>query len=66
MSPALWDVLACPVDHAPVKVQVEAVVCTQCGRQFPVREGIPVMLVGEAAMPKAPTKKTSTRAPKGS
>lgn len=49
LEPLLWEVLACPADHAPVEpdVAASAVACTQCGRRFPVRDGIPVMLLGE-------------------
>lgn len=66
MSQALWDVLACPcADHAPLKIHGEEVVCTACGRHFPVRDGIPVMLIDESRVPEAPTKKTRSRSPKG-
>ena len=50
IDPLLLDVLACPCDsHAPVTVEASAVVCTVCARRFPIREGIPVMLLDEAA-----------------
>lgn len=51
LSPHLWDVLACPCpDHAPVAPDeiAEAIVCTVCSTRFPVRDGIPVMLLDEA------------------
>lgn len=50
LDPMLWEVLACPVDHAGVVADevTGTVVCTQCGRRYPVRDGIPVMLEGEA------------------
>ncbi len=47
----LLEILACPVDHAPVREEGERLVCTQCGRRYPVREGIPVMLIDEAEAP---------------
>ncbi len=47
----LLEILACPVDHAPVREEAERLVCTKCGRRYPVREGIPVMLVDEAGPP---------------
>ena len=44
----LLALLACPVDHAPVTDQETHLVCSACGRRYPVRDGIPVMLVEEA------------------
>jgi uncharacterized protein YbaR (Trm112 family) len=44
----LLAILACPVDHAPVRQEGARIVCTSCGRRYPVREGIPVMLVDQA------------------
>jgi uncharacterized protein YbaR (Trm112 family) len=51
VDPLLLEILACPCPaHAPVRVDAERelLVCTECGRGFPVREGIPVMLLDEA------------------
>ena len=50
ISPFLRQVLACPVDKAPVSVDESRalVVCTQCGRGYPILDGIPVMLIDEA------------------
>ncbi len=48
---ALWDVLACPCEkHAAVEADEEAseIVCSECSRRFPVRDGIPVMLMDQA------------------
>ena len=44
----LLEILACPADKAPVKEEGDRLVCTQCGRRYPVRDGIPVMLLDEA------------------
>ena len=48
-------VLACPVDHAPVVREGDRIVCTTCGRRYPIRriEGaeIPIMLADEAELP---------------
>ncbi|HET7076431.1 MAG TPA: Trm112 family protein [Chloroflexia bacterium] len=44
----LLDILVCPVDHAKVTLEGEELVCAECGRAYPVRDGIPVMLVEEA------------------
>ena len=48
----LLDILACPADHhAPVEERDGFLVCTECGLRFPVRDGIPVMLLTEALPP---------------
>jgi uncharacterized protein YbaR (Trm112 family) len=44
----LLDILACPLCKTPVKQEGDRLVCTQCGRRYPVRDGIPVMLIEEA------------------
>ena len=46
----LLEILVCPVDHAKVKLEGERLVCEKCGRAYPVRDGIPIMLVDEAEM----------------
>jgi uncharacterized protein YbaR (Trm112 family) len=52
LDPLLLEVLACPCEHhAPVEVDGEpatALVCTRCRTSFPVRDGIPVMLLDDA------------------
>ncbi len=44
---SLAEILVCPVDKADLTEDVEAsrLVCTECGRRYPVEDGIPVMLV---------------------
>jgi uncharacterized protein len=44
----LLEILACPVCKAPVVEQGERLVCTACGRRYPIRDGIAVMLIDEA------------------
>jgi uncharacterized protein len=53
LDPTLLDILACPCPaHAPLRSDrqgdEEVLVCTSCGLAFPVRDGIPVMLLDEA------------------
>ncbi|MFC4000381.1 Trm112 family protein [Prauserella oleivorans] len=57
----LLDILACPSpDHAPLRPgtpedpAADALTCTACGRVFPVRDGIPVLLLDEATPPTRP------------
>ncbi len=47
----LLKILACPVDKAPLTLEGDRLVCTQCGRRYPIRDGIPVMLVDQAEPP---------------
>ncbi len=46
----LLEILACPACKAPVVLGGERIVCTNsaCGLRYPIRDGIPVMLVEEA------------------
>ncbi len=46
----LLDILVCPVDKAKVHLRGDRLVCEQCGRAYPVRDGIPIMLEEEAEM----------------
>lgn len=57
----LLEILACPSeDHAPLTkgtpadADADALTCTACGRQYPVRDGIPVLLLDEATAPSSP------------
>ncbi|WP_326596987.1 Trm112 family protein [Streptomyces sp. NBC_01803] len=47
---ALLDILACPACHAPLREDGQELVCTgeSCGLAYPVRDGVPVLLVDEA------------------
>lgn len=49
---ALLELLACPDEHhAPVREEGDFLVCTECRKRFPIRDGIPVMLLEEALPP---------------
>ena len=45
VSPALREVLDCPVDHGELREVERTLVCVACGRTFPVRDGVPDMTV---------------------
>ena len=55
ISKELLDILACPAcdDRPPVRLSEDGqwLVCDQCGRHYPIRDDIPVMLVEEATIP---------------
>jgi uncharacterized protein YbaR (Trm112 family) len=44
------SLLACPVCKTSVQKDGDWLVCDSCGRRYPIRDGIPVMLVEEAEM----------------
>lgn len=47
---AIWDVLACPAaDHGRLRLDGDVVVCESCGNRYPVRDGIPVLVIEEAS-----------------
>ncbi len=50
MDAKLLEILVCPVCKGPLLVRREAsdLVCKPCRLAFPVRDGIPVMLVDDA------------------
>lgn len=49
----LLSILACPACKAEIKLEDDKIVCTACGRRYPIREGIPVMLIDEDETPPA-------------
>jgi uncharacterized protein len=50
IDPLLAEMLVCPADKGPLSQDEAAsrLECAVCGRRYPVRDGIPVMLVEEA------------------
>ena len=46
----LLDILACPKCKAAVRQEEDRLICTNpdCGLRYPIRDGIPVMLIEEA------------------
>lgn len=53
---ALLDILACPKCKTAVKLEGDRLVCQNvaCGLRYPVRNGVPVMLIDEAEKPGEP------------
>ncbi len=54
LDPQLMEILACPgPEHGPLRpgtaadAEADALTCTECGRSFPVTDGIPVLLLDE-------------------
>ena len=44
----LLDILACPACKGDVELINNKIVCKKCGKRYPVRQGIPVMLIDQA------------------
>ena len=51
IDPKLLEILACPACKTAVRLEEDRLVCAQCGRRYPIRDGIPVMLIEEAEPP---------------
>ena len=49
----LLNILRCPYDpgHTRLELADGALVCTRCRLRFPIKEGIPCLLVEEAELP---------------
>ena len=52
LDPKLVNILACPLCKAEVKLTADGngLKCAVCHRVYPVRDGIPVMLIDEATV----------------
>jgi uncharacterized protein YbaR (Trm112 family) len=44
----LLELLVCPVDHGALDRKEPGLRCATCGRTYPIRGGIPVMLADES------------------
>lgn len=54
ISGELLEILACPACKGDIEYDQEnqQLICIgRCNRHYPIRDGIPVMLIGEAEMP---------------
>ena len=50
LAPQLLEILVCPKCKGPLAYSAEhaTLTCTSCRLQYPVRDGIPIMLIDEA------------------
>jgi len=44
----LLEILACPACKADVELKDNKIVCKKCGKKYPIKDGIPIMLIDEA------------------
>jgi len=55
----LLDILVCPKCHGELELDNDRLICQGCGLRYPIRDGIPVMLIEEAE-PRGDDKETSS------
>lgn len=52
IDPRLLEILVCPACRGGIEpVEDRGLECGRCGRVYPIRDGIPVMLADEASPP---------------
>jgi hypothetical protein len=59
LDPELLEILVCPNDRGELdhREAEQVLVCRSCGYRYPIRDGIPVMLIDEAEKPPAGRKR---------
>ena len=60
VDPKLLEILVCPLTKGPLRYDAEAgeLISDQAGLAYPIRDGIPIMLVDEARRLDEPSTKT--------
>jgi uncharacterized protein YbaR (Trm112 family) len=48
ISEDLKAILVCPACHGDLDEEELTLTCTKCGLRYPIRDGVPVMLIEEA------------------
>ena len=48
IDPKLLEILSCPSCGGDVEFKSEKIVCCQCGRKYPIKNGIPVLLADQS------------------
>lgn len=51
IDPELLDILRCPLTHSKLRPEGDFLIAEVGGLAYPVRDGIPVMLMEEAKLP---------------
>ncbi len=51
IDPELLEMLRCPLTHSKLRLEGDFLVAEVGGLSYPVRDGIPVMLLEEAKLP---------------
>ena len=55
----LLEILACPACKGGVKLEENNISCVECGRRYPIKGDIPLMLIDEAETPADKNKRLS-------
>lgn len=53
----LLDILVCPACRAKVLLEQDMLSCGNCGRRYPIRDDIPIMLIEEGDKHRVEVKK---------
>jgi uncharacterized protein len=48
IDPEFLAILACPACKSDLVLKEERLLCVECGRAYPIRDGFPVLLIDEA------------------
>ena len=48
IDPKLLEILVCPLTKVPLRYDADELISDQAGLAYPIRDGIPVMLIDEA------------------
>jgi len=48
IDPNLLKILACPACKGSVELKENKIICTKCKKKYPIKDGIPIMLIEEA------------------
>lgn len=51
VDPKLLEILVCPLTRSPLRQEGDELVAAVGGLRYPIRDGIPVLLVDEATLP---------------
>ncbi len=53
ITPEFLEFLRCPLDPSQTRLEIDgkSLVCCRCRIRFPIKEGIPSLIVEEAEMP---------------
>jgi len=51
IDPGLLKIMVCPLTHDPLKLEGDKLVNVKWHIKYPIRDGIPIMLIDQAELP---------------